>query len=322
MRLTIAGIGVVTPLGHDVLDVARRIALGERGTRVGSFDILEFTPSERLRRAPPVSLFAVAAAARAFESDGRSSVGGSPEGGMRTRELDPARVGVIAAVAKGAMIYSARFHSQFVGGGAKALVPLLFPETVANAPASHVASVLGLRGPNATILGDAAASFNAIAMARDWLEWGLADGVLVVAPHEFAQIMADGYARFRWIFRGAPFSEGAAALLLTREGTGASEITHVDRGFPFRRRNEIPSCLERALHGLPLPPEVVSVSGGETVHFGSARRVSIKEALGEAFTAGALWQIIFGLVAAEPGQTVLATCVGLNEQVSAILAKR
>ena len=311
MRLGIAGAGVVTPLGCDIQEVAKRIAQGERGVRIEKFDILAFTRSDRLRRSPPVSLFAVAAASRALDSMTFSPTPGGD-----------ARFAVIAAVAKGATIYSARFHEQFVRGGAKAVVPLLFPETVANAPASHVASVLGLSGPNATLLGDAGVAFNAVAMARDLLAWDQADAVLVVATHEHAPVMAEGYARFRWIFRGAPFSEGAAAIVLTKDDCRQGEILHVDRGFPFVTRREIPGCLSAALAGLPAMPDIHSATGDEALPFPAAERFAIRAALGEAFSAAALWQVVFGLARARRGQTVLATSVGLSEQVSALLARR
>ena len=311
----ISGIGVVTPLGFDVEEVARRMAAGERAHKIEQFDILPFTTSDRLRRSPPVSLFAVAAAMRALQ-----------DAGLAPGSFDGSRCAVIAAVSKGAVLYSERFHGQFVKGGAKAVVPLLFPETVANAPARHVAAVLGLQGPNSTLLGDAAVAFNAIAMARDFLAWDLADSALVVAPHEHAAIMANGYARFRWLFRGPVWSEGAAALLLTRGEGSKGTILHVDRGFPYRRRGEIPGLMEEALRGLPAdagPPTVVSVSGREPAPpFPAARRVAIQDSLGEAFSAGALWQIVFGLQRTAPGERVLATCVGLNEQVSVLMARR
>jgi len=327
MSLGIAGTGVVTPLGWNVEEVARRIARGERGDRVEGFDILEFTPSDRLRRSPSVSLWGVAAAYRALAS-----------AGLAKGDLDGARVGVIAAVSKGGMVYSERFHEQFVKGGGKAVVPLLFPETVANAPASHVAALLGFHGPNATLLGDAAVSHNAIAMARDLLEWELADQVLVVAPHERGRIMELGYACFRGLFRGAPWSEGAGALLLTRGEGRLGTILHVDRGFPFRRRSEIPGLLEGALRNLPAWPDVVSVSGGEPPEIvermiagppagapssrAKAARVAVKDALGEALATAALWQIVFGLHRTPSGGHLLSTCVGLNEQVSVLMARR
>lgn len=312
MNIGIEGIGVVTPLGFEVEEADRRIAQGESAYKVEGFNILTFTRSDRLRRSPPVSLFAVAAAERALAS-----------AGLAPGAFDGARIAVIAAVTKGAMAYSERFHGQFVKGGAKAVVPLLFPETVANAPASHVASVLGLYGPNTTLLGDAAVAHNAVAMARDLLEWELADHVLVVASHEHTTVMANGYARFRALFRGAPWSEGAAALLLTCGEGRLGTLVHADRGFPYRRRREIAGLLEGALRGLPAPPDMVSVSGGEPAPpYPKAARVAIKDSLGEAFAPGALWQIVFGLRRTPPGRHLLSTCVGLGEQVSVVMARR
>ena len=308
----IAGAGVVTPLGADLTSVTARVARGERGERIHDFDILAFTPSDRLRRSPPVSLWAVAAAMRALEG-----------AGLAPGSFDGSRVAVIAAVSKGPMLYSERVHGQFVKGGGKGVVPLLFPETVANAPASHVAAVLGLTGPNATLLGDAAVAHNAIAMARDFLEWKVADRVLVVAAHEHTALMGEGYARFRRLFRGIVWSEGSAALLLEREEGREGTIVHVDRGFPYRKRSEIPALFDAALKALPGTPRVVSVSGREPPGFAATEsRVAIKDALGEAFCAAALWQIIFGLRATPPRELLLSTCVGLNEQISVLMARR
>jgi hypothetical protein len=298
MSIGITGIGIVTPLGHEIRTVAERISRGERAFRVENFDVSQFASSDRLRRCPAITHFAVGATALALKSAGISANGENP------------RIGVIAAIAKGTLIYSRKFHAQFVQGGAKMVSPMLFPETVANAPASHVASVFGLTGPNATLLGDAAVAFNALAMARDFLEWNLADAMLVVAPHEHDRILEDAYARFRWLFKKIPFSEGAAAMMLTRERGNFGEILHVDRGFPWHNRAEIPKLLEKAAQNLPEKPRFVSVSDDEKLIFG------------EAFAAGALWQVLFALEKLSRGECALVKCAGLNEQVSAVLVKR
>ena len=318
MTVTITGIGVVTPLGLEVREVAERMARGERANRVGPIDAAQFVRSDRLRRCARVTHFAVAAAAQAVRDAGMS-IG---------NESHP-RVGVISAVSKGPIEYSRKFHAQFVRGGAKSVSPMLFPETVANASASHVASVLGLTGPNTTLFGDAAVGFNALAMARDILKWNLADAMLVVAPHEHDDIFEDAYRRFRWLMPKIGFSEGAAAMLLTRDRTAShwGEIVEVDRGQPWRRRSEIPNLLAAApavssATRLQVPLNILSVSGDEKLSFPNAQRLCIKDSLGDAFAAGALWQVVFGLQRAQTHDNVLATCVGLNEQVSATLVRR
>jgi hypothetical protein len=186
--------------------------------------------------------------------------------------------------------------------------------------------VLGLTGPNATLLGDAAVAHNAIAMARDFLEWETADRVLVVAPHEHTELMAEGYARFRGLFRGARWSEGAAALLLARGEGREGTIVHVDRGLPFRKRSEIPALLGTALRALPCRARRDLPCRDASPRNRSAEcrpaRVDVHDALGEAFGAAALWQIVFGLHATPPGKNLLSICVGLNEQVSVLMARR
>ena len=183
--------------------------------------------------------------------------------------------------------------------------------------------MLGLHGPNATLLGDAAVAHNAIALARDFLEWELADHVLVVAPHEHAAIMAKGYARFRGLFRGAPWSEGAGALLLTR-GEGREERSSTSTE-AFRSgavaRSRV-SSKRRCAGFRPSPTSSRCRGASRRFPHAPAARVAIKDALGEAFAAGALWQIVFGLQRTPPGRHLLSTCVGLNEQVSVLLARR
>lgn len=318
MTIHIQGIGIVTPLGLDAGEVAERMARGESGHRIGPLDAARFVPSDRLRRCARVTHFAVAAAAQAMR-----------DAGLPAGEAIHPRIGLIAAVSMGPIEYSRKFHAQFVGGGAKSVSPMLFPETVANASASHIASVLKVTGPNATLLGDAATAFNALAMARDLLQWGLADAMLVVASHEHDVIFEDAYRRFRWLFPRIAFSEGAAAMVLTRDsaGPGRGVIVKLDRGQPWQRRSEIPELLSAlpavtAATRLQPPLKWLSVSGEEKLPFPTAQRLCVKDSLGEAFAAGALWQVVMGLHRAQPHDNVLVTCVGFNEQVSAVLFQR
>jgi 3-oxoacyl-(acyl-carrier-protein) synthase len=54
-----------------------------------------------------------------------------------------------------------------VVSGASAASPLLFPETVFNAPASHLAAILGITGASYTLVGDGAVGVLALRMAED-----------------------------------------------------------------------------------------------------------------------------------------------------------
>ena len=53
-------------------------------------------------------------------------------------------IALIFAVSNGGVIYTKRFYHDIVESGAQSASPLFFPETVFNAPASHLAAILGI----------------------------------------------------------------------------------------------------------------------------------------------------------------------------------
>src|SRR5207302_7594417 len=153
-----------------------------------------------------------------------------------------------------------RFYHDIVEGGAQSSSPLLFPETVFNAPASHLAAILGITGTSYTIVGDGAVGLLAIKMAYDLLESGALDFCLVVGAEEADWILCDAYHKWRLLkkeppielfgdpARGMILSEGAGAVLLARDG--AVEIDAIDGGGNFSHRDEANRILRRILHGL------------------------------------------------------------------------
>jgi 3-oxoacyl-(acyl-carrier-protein) synthase len=166
--------------------------------------------------------------------------------------------------------YSRSFHLEFVQGGARNASPMLFPETVFNAPASHVAAVFGLTDVNYTLVGDATSATNAIAMAADLIASSVLDQCLVIATEELDWITLEGFARFGFVStprsgeaRMLPYDrrrngylggEGAVAILLesersatSRGATPRARLISCDRGFPFHSRREMPQVLHRAI---------------------------------------------------------------------------
>ncbi|HSH93114.1 MAG TPA: hypothetical protein VK968_03135, partial [Roseimicrobium sp.] len=111
----------------------------------------------RLRRTSPVSQYAVAAALEALGTDQAAVTAGQ------------IRLGVICCVMSGCVNYSRRFYDEALKDPSTAS-PLVFPETVFNAPSSHLASVLGATGLNYTVVGDPGTFVQALAMAANWLD--------------------------------------------------------------------------------------------------------------------------------------------------------
>lgn len=152
----------------------------------------------RLRRASPITHYAAGAA---LEALGRAGVALAPP---------PTRLGLVVCMLAGCVQYSCRFFDETWRDPATAS-PLLFPETVFNAPTSHVAVVLGGVVEASTLLGDPGTFLHGLALAAEWLQQGRVDGCLVVGAEETNWLLASVLQCFD---AGAVLAGGAGALYL------------------------------------------------------------------------------------------------------------
>ena len=100
------------------------------------------------------------------------------------------RLGIIVCLQSGCVHYSYRFFDETLKDPATAS-PLLFPETVFSAPASHVASLLGNAPLVYTLLGDPASFLQGLALGAEWLEEKRVDACLVIGAEETNWLRAD-----------------------------------------------------------------------------------------------------------------------------------
>ena len=320
MSLPIAGMGWVTPLGRGVDAVWNRLLKGDEAAaqkisdqvsdktyfayRVPDDALRDLPPHPRLRRASVISRFAAAAGLDAL-AHARSTIG----------EIDPDRMALVLAVSNGGVIYTKRFYHDIVESGAQSASPLFFPETVFNAPASHLAAILGITGASYTIVGDGAVGILAIKMASDLMENESLDACLVVGAEEADWILCDAYHKWRLIKKDPPIelfhdpphgtilSEGAGAILIARNGE--IKIDAISAGGNFSRRRDANAIVRKILRGLAEnQASVIASANGTFVDL--AERAAIKNelpnavvyapkpALGESVGASALWQVIVG----------------------------
>jgi 3-oxoacyl-(acyl-carrier-protein) synthase len=153
----------------------------------------------RLRRAGRISHFAAAASLEAL--------GDRLAEAVKSGSL---RLGLVYTLVNGGVVYSRRFFGELLAQPSTAS-PILFPETVFNAPASHLAAFLGLTGPVTTIVGDTGAFLHGLETASLWLELGLVDACLVTGAEEADWMTAEGLALLE---PGAILAEGAGAVLV------------------------------------------------------------------------------------------------------------
>jgi 3-oxoacyl-[acyl-carrier-protein] synthase II len=329
MSLGIAGMGWITPLGSGVDLVWERLLQGEEATvekiteqfgdqsysvfRVPNSALVNLPPHSRLRRASLISRFAAAAGLEALQV-----------AGIKVDPQNADRIALVFAISNGGVIYTKRFYRDIVEAGAQAASPLLFPETVFNAPASHVAAILGITGATYTLVGDSAVGLLAIKMAEDLMMNSALDYCLVVGAEEVDWLLCDAYRRWR-LLRSAPpvepfrkvsegmiLSEGAGAVLLARHGS--IMIDHIHPGGCYRRRTEAEGVLNRILCDLSQTEInlVVSSANGTFIDHAECKALrqivpdafvyTPKPALGESVGAAGLWQVIAGTQALHRGE--------------------
>jgi 3-oxoacyl-(acyl-carrier-protein) synthase len=328
MSLGIAGIGWVTPLGSGVDLVWERLLQGEEATaekiteqfgdqsysvfRVPNSALVNLPPHSRLRRASLISRFAAAAGLKALQV-----------AGIKVDPQNADRIALVFAISNGGVIYTKRFYRDIVEAGAQAASPLLFPETVFNAPASHVAAILGITGATYTLVGDSAVGLLAIKMAEDLMMNSALDYCLVVGAEEVDWLLCDGYRRWRLlrlappvepfskVSRGMILSEGAGAVLLARHGS--IMIDHIHPGY-YRRRTEAERVLNRILCDLSQIEIDLVVSSANGTFIDQAECKALRQivpdafvytpkpALGESVGAAGLWQVIAGAQALRRGE--------------------
>jgi 3-oxoacyl-(acyl-carrier-protein) synthase len=229
----------------------------------------------------------------------------------------------------GCVQYSRRFYDEVLRDPTTAS-PLVFPETVFNAPASHLSAFLGSRAENYTLVGDCSAFIHGLELAAHWLTEGRVDGCLVVASEELDWLTADAFRHFS---RNMVCAEGAGALYLgsTPTHTTTAELAQVTDGIPFSAECSAAEAIRQITQLLPpaLTNELLvdgirnarRFDGPETRAWSSweGPRCSPKQILGEALTAAAAWQCVAACSQVSSGRLPAArvSVTGPNQQAIA-----
>jgi 3-oxoacyl-[acyl-carrier-protein] synthase II len=340
LPLIITGIGAVSPAGWGVAVLVAALAAqqplpttllappaaaaaGLRSHRVRA--VPRPVPDRalaghpRLRRATPLALFAAAAALEALGPERVAAI-----------QAGTLRAGLIYTLLNGGVSYSGRFFGEVLANPATAS-PILFPETVFNASASHLAAYLGITGPCYSLVGDSAQFLAAIDMAALWLDLGHIDLCLVIGAEEHDWLVA---AAIDLLKPGVPVAEGAACLVIEPGGSNTKGVAiqtlashHPIAGFPQRPQA---AAAARAALG-PLHPAALLVDDccgpraadaatARAWHDWSGPRLSPAAVLGHGLSAAGAWQCVaacHSLRAGTAAEAIVAT-TGLNQRAAAL----
>ncbi len=327
-RVFIHGIGAVSPAGwgvaamRDALDAGVPVPMVglDRPCRAVPLSVRRvpapearpaFMAHPRLRRTSPITHFAIAAAIEAVGEDAAQIASGAM------------RLGIVFCAFGGCVGYSRRFYSEVLREPATAS-PMVFPETVFNAPASHLAAYFATTAVNYTVVGDQGEMVKALALAADWLLADRVDSCLVVASEEADWLTGDA---LRLLGRGAPLAEGAGAVCLRREPSSVelAAVTGPELFLAGHGRGPAARRMSAALGAVGDPGDLLvdGLAGGkaDTAEAAawegwSGRRISPRQILGEGLGASSAWQVVVAADAIRRGvaRRAVVSVVGSNEQ--------
>lgn len=334
MSLFIQGVGAVSPLGLNAATTWAQLVAGNEAPRkllpnsladreyyyvpVPEKFVAEAGRQPRLRRSGTVSLMGAVAAYDALADAGiqlAAELGG--------------RCAVIYAICSGGVNYTRRFYHELVTQGANAASPMLFPETVHNAPASHLAALLKLDGQSYTLVGDSSVGLSALHFGTQLLALQRELELCVVVGTEEADwVLSDAFSSWRMVttdsefevfgkLRGTIFGEGAAAVVVGR--TMGVPLVGIGPGRSFFSKRDALAAAHQVIESMiqRLEPDCVISSANGTFVDRIEERVfrellpeapvySYKPALGEALAASSLFQAVFATLALR-NQTIPGT---------------
>ncbi len=329
-RVFVCGLGAVSPAGWNATSLREALARGEplpvqplerpgwaeplRARLVPPPTTrLSFLTHPRLRRTSPITHYAAAAALEA--------VAGVRPNGDRSRPL-----GVIVCLQSGCVQFSYRFFDETLKDPATAS-PLLFPETVFAAPASHVASLLENAPLVYTLAGDPACFLQGLALGVQWLQEQRIEACLILGAEETNWLLAHAL----WHFEPqAIVSGGAGAICLTLQPglslgvelglitdahTYTTRTTRAKAARLMREQLAPSSATELLCDGLGGSPRADAAEHAAWCDW-TGPRLSPKRTLGEGLAAAGAWQCVAACQRIMSGEFASAavSLVGSNQQ--------
>jgi Beta-ketoacyl synthase, N-terminal domain len=230
VKINITGIGSVSPYGPlaglippSTVEPSAITAWTTAGLRraflVSPFRPASVVPGLKTRRLDRLSAWALVASSLAIQ-----------DAGIDLGQVDRSRVAVVFATAFGCIELTEAFFQSALAHGWCGTDPATFPETLHNAPASHVALFHDLRGPNITVGSRRFAGESALLHAVSLLRHGQADLAIVLAGdtltrviyewYEMANLLSPACYNSDPVEQGSGFipSEGVVALVLEPAG--------------------------------------------------------------------------------------------------------
>jgi len=231
-RVVITGLGVISPIGQDLVTYGQNLFSGVCGiapadfhwldlvarypvAAVKDFDPTLYFDAKKVSMVDRFAQFAVAAARQAFDDSGL----------VLTAETAQ-RMAVITGTSVGAQNTLEDSFLKMIGTGSARAHPFTIPRLMSNAGSSHISMTLGITGPGFTVASACASAVHAIGVTLGMLRSGLVDRAITGGAEacltfgtlkgwDALRVMAPDVCRpFSADRAGMVLGEGAAMLVL------------------------------------------------------------------------------------------------------------
>ncbi len=153
-RIVVTGLGMVTPVGHDVDETWSAICEGRTGvapiarfdasafaSRIGAevkgFDLSPYMSPKEARKTDDFVHYGIAAAIQAFE-----------ESGLEVTLANAGRIGIAIGSGIGGLSGIEKGHLGYMRGGPRKISPFFVPANIINMIAGNLSIRYGIKGPN------------------------------------------------------------------------------------------------------------------------------------------------------------------------------
>jgi hypothetical protein len=326
-RIFVSGYGAVSPAGWSAAELQKALADG-KPLPIQPLDRPGWEKPLRMRAVPtPVMRPAFLAHPRLRRSSAITHYAASAllEALANLNPDSDRRVGVVVCLQSGCVQYTYRFFEETLANPATAS-PLLFPETVFAAPASHLASLLKNTPLVSTLMGDSATFAQGLALGAAWLRQDLVDTAVVIGAEEINWLRADAL----WHLEHAAIisgGAGAVALCRDRDSSIGVELATITRPHSYSARKSRVQAARAMREDLGRNGSELLCDGlGESPRADAPEiavwrdwtgtRLSLKKILGEGLMAAAAWQCVAACHLIATGQfvAVSVSLVGANQQ--------
>lgn len=183
-RVVVTGLGMLTPLGTDVASTWQALQQGKSGIDlithfdteaystkfaglVKNFDVEQYFPAKEARKMDLFIQYGVVAGLQAFK-----------DSGLEITEQNAGRVGAAIGSGIGGLGLIEENHEKLIASGPRKLSPFFVPSTIINMIAGHLSIMLGLQGPNISIVTACTTGVHNIGHAARMIAYGDADAML------------------------------------------------------------------------------------------------------------------------------------------------